>query len=237
MLTNPAALLLGIPWGSTLQSSPQSHPSRMTAANASLISSPGGTVGCLWNLCSEQGNQTHQATPRDQAQPQPGHSTQGLGTKTQLPTTPFPGKQDLPDSSDQRADCSNNHSFRSSWNQHCQLPDPAASLRTRIGLNMGGRQTQANSEPNEVRCPRDFQSHSYSTDQDNSQDRQTRISTPCQHDHLQVLQLLFESGYVARWADSDGRHRTNSTAFQASSSSTDRAMARRCTDADKVIVS
>ena len=48
---------LGISWGSTPHSSSQSAPhSRETAANASSISLPGGTVGWLWNLRLEQGS-------------------------------------------------------------------------------------------------------------------------------------------------------------------------------------
>ena len=48
---------LGISWGSTPHSSSQSAPhSRETAANASSISLPGGTVGWLWNVRLEQGS-------------------------------------------------------------------------------------------------------------------------------------------------------------------------------------
>ena len=48
---------LGISWGSIPHSSSQSAPhSRETAANASSISLPGGTVGWLWNLRLEQGS-------------------------------------------------------------------------------------------------------------------------------------------------------------------------------------
>jgi hypothetical protein len=63
-LTNPTALRWGH-YGDQLPRVVHTHTNpRMTTANASSISRPGGTVGWLWNLRSEQGNWTIHAAPR-----------------------------------------------------------------------------------------------------------------------------------------------------------------------------
>ncbi len=99
-----------------------------------------------------------------------------------------------------------------------------------------GRQTQVNHEPNEAR-PSSNPTAPLWTGISRKTGR-LGYPPPYQHYHLPVLQLLYEPGYVARYrADSDGRHKTYSTVSHARSSSTDRGMARRRADADKVTVS
>ena len=118
---------LGISWGPTPQSSPQAHTHvRETVANASSISLPGGTVGWLWNLRSEQDYRakkvspaTHQGpyyktttasgakttrrtstlTRRASRQPQTNSVHRSPAKPSQGPVTPTPSTYD----SDQRA--------------------------------------------------------------------------------------------------------------------------------------
>ena len=184
-MTNPAALRWGY-YGVQLPRAVHTHTyPRMMAANASSISRPGGTVGWLRNLRSEQGSWNIHAASWWLRHELRRH----LGSQHHMR---LPKARD----SDGPLDYSYTHHHEY---DHSQTTTPAASLRTRTNTQRwppaSSRSTPPSTDHLPIQVPRVkdkprdepsritlrpasttiFQSCRFSTNQDMSQDEPTRM--------------------------------------------------------------